>query len=178
MVLGKRNLLFRLCPFSPRTSCVACGRDGEGQRCNNSPCVSCTDTTVAWTGAGWRSSGTWMGHPHQDALQQSSTIWLLQGCKGEQLKLSKLNRFEMRVLLNRESSKPWKQIVTAEVSLLQLLENVNKSWVSFLNICPASSSYCKCYDWVVQILMTGRYLSPLQHPPSYNSKHSSLSLPL
>lgn len=69
--------------------------------------------------------------------------------------LSKLNGFEMRPFLHRESSKPWEQIVTDKVSLLPPLENVNKSWVSFRNICPASSSYCRCYDWVVQILMKG-----------------------
>lgn len=40
------------------------------------------------------------------ALQQSSASWLLQGCKGGQLKLSKLNRFEIMPFLNRGSNKP------------------------------------------------------------------------
>lgn len=49
------------------------------------------------------------------------------------------------------------QTFTYEVSLLPPLENV-KPWVSFQNICPASSSFCTCYDWVVLILMMGGIL--------------------
>lgn len=32
-------------------------------------------------------------------------------------------------------------------------------WVLFWSLCPASSSYCECYDWVVQLLMMGGSLS-------------------
>lgn len=101
--------------------------------------VSHTDTAG---GHGEELDGAALGHGRgthtKTVLQQASAIWLLQGCKGEQLKLSKLNRFEMKHFFNRESNKPWEQIIADEMSLLPPLENVNKYWVSFWNICPAS----------------------------------------
>jgi len=67
------------------------------------------------------------GAPHRGSSQQCSTSWLLQGCRGEQLKLGTLNRFETRLFFsNRESNKLWDQIITDEVSLLPPPESVNK----------------------------------------------------